>query len=99
MANAKSSTTWYVDSTGDLDGSDSYVSVNVYSIVLSSTGSGGSMVLTDKQTDAEKIRVNVAANETIFLRFEDHPINFSGGIGVSTISNAVATLIYSKVGG
>jgi len=99
MANVKSGNTWYIDSTGDLDGSISYTALNVHHIVVTSTGSAGTITLQDAATNVNKISLAVEANKTLHIPLRDNPIAFSGGIGVSALSNCTASIVYTKQSG
>jgi len=102
MANVRSGNSWYVDSTGDLGGTTSYQSVSVFSIALTKTSAGSTaeLVLADKTTGVDKIRIVQGASDdtTEMYVFENRPLLFTGGINVGTISTCVATIILEDRG-
>lgn len=99
MANVQSGNVWYVDSTGSLTVNGS---VRVIQIVLSpsSHGSGSPLITLQDQSQSNNTKITVATPNTTtavvpFLK----PLEFFGGIKVSTLNGAVATIIIEQVGG
>jgi len=93
MAVSRNGNIVFADSTGTLPGK--FVLIG---LILSSTGANAQIVLKDS-TDA-KIDVRLAASgETRQIRLENTPIRFDTNIDVTTLTNAVATLIIKPLGG
>ena len=64
-------------------------------IILSSTGSAGSVTLQDGNS-ATQFQVDVPAGDVFSYNLAEDGILFEGGMTVSAISNAVATIILDK---
>jgi hypothetical protein len=101
VANTRSANTWYVDTqysaaADDLDVKNLVVTL----VVVSATAATGRIVLSDITTSAVKLDLLVATSgATQVFDFSDSPIIFSNGIRVTTLSNAVATVIGKPTGG
>lgn len=99
MANEQSGNTWFVDSSGSLSVTGS---LRVHQVVISPSthGSGSPLaILQDmNQVKANKIVVATPNTQTTSIPFPK-PLEFLGGIYVSTISAAYVTVVYEKVGG
>jgi len=98
MANLLNGNTFYIDSTSpDLERKQALV---VY-IALTATASNAIMVLSDVgAAPQKKLELRVAgAGTTQLFRFTDSPVLFPNGISVTTLTNAVATLVIKNSGG
>lgn len=94
MANVRSGTTWFVDSTGSLAASQDQFYVSQIIISGSHASSIGNIVLKDISPSANiKFTLYVPAGQTYVLDFSKDPQAFYGGINVSTLSNVVATIV------
>lgn len=97
MANTISSNTLYVDATGTPVTASN---VKVAFLLVTATGANGRIVLVDGGTDAVKLDARVASSGASQLfDFSRVPIVFANGIKVLTLTNAVATLVYTSRGG
>lgn len=99
MANILNGNTFYIDTAGseDLVRKQALVAY----IVVTATGANARIVLNDVGTNpVVKLDLRVAtAGTTEIFRFEEKPLLFPNGIRVSTLTNAVATLVISNPGG
>ena len=98
MANLLNGNTFYIDATSpDLDRKQ----VLVTYIALTATGANAILVLSDVGTAPQKkLELRVATSGTTQLfRFTDSPVLFPNGISVTTLTNAVATLVIKNSGG
>jgi hypothetical protein len=93
MANLRRSNSWFVDATGLLS-SDS---AQVAQIILTSSGAGDTLLLSDGSTSYDKISLKAtAANSSYSFSFSP-PIIFQSGIYVETLSaGAKATLVLAS---
>ena len=64
-------------------------------IILSSTGSAGSVTLQDGNS-VTQFQVDVPAGDVFAYNLAEDGILFEGGMTVSAISNAIATIILDK---
>lgn len=98
MANVRSGNTHYIDSTGTLtaDKND-----KVAYVVLTASSANAVILLTDAGSGTRsKIDLRVAtAGTTQVFDFSEVPLVFSNGVRVGTLTNAVATIVYTKGGG
>ena len=95
MANTKSGNTWYIDSTGTLEHTG--VLVVDYIVLSPSThGSGNPALVLKDRTNAGLLKIKVCTSNTqsTVLDFTKTPIQFFDGINASTVTDAVATIIY-----
>lgn len=93
MANIRSGNTYYVDSTDTLE----IGALAVSSIILTSDGGDGQLILQDPAVSpATKINLKVLDGESLFIEFEKDSLFFPNGIQVSTLSNAVATIVFKE---
>lgn len=93
VANVRNGNTYYVDSTGSLD----IKNIKISSIYLTSTGASARIVLSDSSTGATKIDLRIAASgESKLFESENASIVFPNGITITTLSNAVATLLLEE---
>lgn len=96
MANVRSGNTFYVDSTGTLTS----IGTKVSYILLSSTGANATVTLQDENTSANVMTLKIdAAHGSQLFDFSRIPLFFPGGVKISAISNAVATVVYNERGG
>ena len=96
MANVRAGNTLYIDSTGTVHTG----SCNVYYVTLTSTGANAVVALQDPSNSANKINLKLdAAYGTQLFDFSSLPLFFGGGIAVSTITNAIVTIVYNERGG
>ena len=100
MANIKNGNTWYIDATTSSTSDDLVGNVQITGVILSATAANGRIVLSDSSNAAHtKLDLRVAtsgASQQFF--FDVAPVSFPNGVRVSTLSNAVATLIYKSTG-
>ena len=93
MANAKSGNSVYIDSTGSLE-TDSTVVVGV---ILTATAANAVLALTNSAGTVNKLNLRVpTSGDTVHFDFAQSPIHFPAGIAVGTLTNAIATLIYTR---
>lgn len=93
MANAVTTSTMYVDSTGSLNARPTLI----YAISVTATTSNAVLELADATSDTKKIELRVATSGTSELfHFRENPLYFAGGVQVDTATNVVATLIYNN---
>ena len=93
MANVRSANSYYVDSTGTL----AVLGLSVYSILLTSNGGAGTLVLQDNATvPVTKLTLKVLNTESTLIDFNLMPITFPNGIKVSTLTTALATIVFKE---
>jgi hypothetical protein len=96
MANTRNGNTWYVDATGTL-GTEKNVLVPY--IFLTATGANARIVLSDQATGSVKVDLRLpTAGDTQLFRVEANPILFPNAIEVTTLTNAVATVLVTRAG-
>ncbi len=97
MANARNGNTHYVDTAATLDSSKN---LKVVRVTVTATSANAVCVLQDAaSTPITKADLRVAAaGTTEVFDFLNAPLLFPNGTKVSTLTNAVATLIYSQGG-
>ena len=97
MANAINGNSVYVDTTGALDISKPQ-NVKVTGVILTATAASAQLVLQDNASTAvNKLDVRVATDESSqFFDFSMTPIVFPNGIKVSALTNALATIIFTR---
>lgn len=94
MANTRSGNIWYVDTAHSSGTDDLAVGCAVTAVVLTATSANAIIVLQDRVTSDKKLDLRVATSgSTVVFPFADFPVSFPNGIKVSTLTNAVATLI------
>lgn len=101
MANTKNGNTFYIDAAnGSSGGADLAINnVKVTHIILTATTAGGNIVLTDISTGATKFNLRQGtANNSWQFNFKDNPIVFPTGLRVTTLTNAVATVVFQVTG-
>jgi hypothetical protein len=93
MANVLNGNTVYVDSTGTLTSAPT----RVHYIILTATGNNSILALQDETTSANKVNLReVTAGMSQVFDFSANPLYFPTGVKVSTLTNAIVTVIYSK---
>lgn len=91
----------YVDQTGTVTGSTERNSHVVY-VVVTATAASGVLKLSDTvlTTSAIKVDLRVATSgASQVFDFSRSPMVFPNGINVSTLTNAVATIVLKGAGG
>lgn len=101
MANVNSGNTWYIDSVGSLvsTGISSNPSTKLYCLILTPTAANGRIVLSDPVNGYVKMDFRAAVSgESNVLDLTMYPATFPNGVEVTTLTNAVATLIVAAGG-
>jgi hypothetical protein len=97
MANVASTNTIYIDSTGSIT---SPAQPKVMAVVLTATSANARIVLADDSTSDKKLDLRVATSgSSQVFDFSQSPIFFANGVSVATLTNAIATLVYTSSGG
>lgn len=92
MANVRQGNTHYVDSTGTLDADP----VKVLGIIVTATSANAVVVFQGDTGSANRLDLRVATSgATQDFDFSARPISFPKGIKVSTLTNAIVTVIYN----
>jgi hypothetical protein len=90
VANARTGNTHYVDSTGTLSSDPE----TVLGFVLTATSANAVAAIQDSgSTDKLNLRV-ATSGETKHFDFSSAPLSFQKGVKVSTLTNAILTVIY-----
>lgn len=102
MANVLNGNSFYVD-TAFTNAADDLVrkqALVVY-VVVTATAANGRIVLSDVGNNPDlKLDLRVpSANSTQPFVFVDNPVIFPNGIRISTLTNAVATIVLRNPGG
>lgn len=85
----------FIDSSGEVNNTP----INVLSIVITATSANAVLVLEDTQTGSKKLDLRVAdSGASQKFSFEHAAIYFTGGITVTTVTNAVATIVTKNKG-
>ena len=96
MANVVNGNTIYIDSTGTIA---STVGMKAAFISVTATGANAVLVLQDTTTTSNKADLRVATSgETKVFDFSRAPIQFPNGIIISTLTNAIATIVFRRQG-
>jgi hypothetical protein len=96
MANATNGNTIYIDTTGDVT---TKKNVRVPYVTVSASSANAVLLLSDPDgTNKIDLRV-AAAGETQLFDFSEQPLLFPNGIKAETVTNAIATVVYSIGGG
>lgn len=94
MANVRSGTTWFVDTDGTLSATSDQFYVSYIILTGSHASSIGTVTLKDNAPQANtKFTLYVPAGNTYVMDFSKEPQAFYGGIVVSGLSNAKATIV------
>lgn len=92
MANVRSGNCHYVDSTGTLDSA----AVRVAAVVLTATGASAVLELTAADGTTKQLNLRVATSgETKHFDFSTKVLSFPAGLRVTTLTNAIATIVYN----
>jgi len=94
MANAANGNTLYIDSTGAVGPTKN---VRISGIFMTSTAATASLILRDGSTNKARYDI-AAANTTEYFDVSAVPMYFPNGVTVNTVTNCVATLIFSRGG-
>lgn len=99
MANVRSANSFYIDtqSSGASDNLE-VKGVAIFYIAITATSANGRLVLQDTATvpvNKVDLRVPTSGNTEIF-EFDMNPILFPNGIKPSTLTNAIATVIFKE---
>jgi hypothetical protein len=90
LANVKQGNSHYIDSTGDLITTP----VTVKRVFLAATGAGAVLVLGDPSGSLKRFDLRVATSgATSTFEIEAY---FPNGVEVTTLTNAVATIVYGN---
>lgn len=93
MANARNGNSYYVDATGTL----AVGALAIASIILTSNGAAGTITLQDNTSPVtNKMTLKVLNGETLFIDFNMKPVTFSQGLVVSTLTTAIATIVFQE---
>jgi hypothetical protein len=96
MANKRNGNTIYVDTAGTLT---SDKNMHVVNVIVTATAASAVVVLSDPDGTSLKADLRVAdsgvTQQFAFLP----PMFFPNGIRVTTLTNAIATVIYNRSGG
>ena len=92
MAIVLSGNSAFVDAVGIITDSPT----TIHSIVFTGTVANAVLVLNDSSNAIKKIELRLAAVGTQMFHFEEAPLFFSGGITVTTATNAAATIIFTR---
>ena len=99
MANVRSANSWFVDSTTSSSADDLTSPVVLTAVYLTATSANSVLVLSDPTTGATRINLREpTAGTTRHFRMDAAPLSFPNGIRVSTLTNAVATLVGHEPG-
>ncbi len=92
MANVRSGNSHYVDATGVLASGN----VKVIGVVVTATNTNAVVAIADSAGTTAKLNLRVATSGTTeFFNFADTPILFPNGVNVTTLTNAIVTVIYN----
>lgn len=97
MANAINGNTIYVDTTGSI-GLSSPQGVVLSHVIVTATAASAQIVIRDDATSpVNKLDLRVpTSGDSKQYDFSDRPIVFPEGIEIGTVTNAVATLVFSR---
>ena len=91
MANAFNANTFYIDTTGTLAATDAHL---IHYVIVTATSANAVLVLQDVATSTNKLNLRVATSgESKQFDFALFPLRFEGGVKVTTLTNALVTLI------
>ena len=90
MANIKQGNSHYIDSTGDLVTTP----VKIRRILITATGANANVVLSDPNGTTRKFDIRVATSGTTGnFQIDTY---FPNGVEVTTLTNAIATIVYGE---
>lgn len=99
MANLRLGNTYYIDTQYSTNEELARKNILVKGVVLTTSAAGGQLVLSDAGLGV-KLSLKAAADEdTVHFDFSSTPVIFSTSIRPTTLSNAVATVIFAESGG
>ena len=100
MANARSGTTYYVDTAYTATVATlpelAIPNLRVYYIVVTSTAGAGTCTITDSGVSKFDMRVDTS-NRTSIIDLEQYPAIFNTSIRVTSLSNCVVTFVFEEV--
>lgn len=96
MANVRNGNTIYVDSAATLTTDKN---LHVVNVLVTATAASAVVVLADPDGTSLKADLRVATNGTTESFMFVTPVFFPNGIKVTTLTNAIATIIYTRSGG
>jgi hypothetical protein len=99
VANVRNANTFYIDTQSAVDADNLIIKgLAVHYVSVTATAANGRLVLQDLTvTPATKVDLRVATSgDTEVFSFEMNPLLFPNGIKPSTLSNAVATVVYKE---
>jgi hypothetical protein len=92
VANVRSGNSHYVDSTGVLASND----VRIVAVVVTATAANAIVAIGDEAGTTDKLNLRVATSgASQVFDFSSTPIYFPNGVKVTTLTNAIATVIYN----
>lgn len=92
MANVRSGNSHYVDATGVL----ATGSTRVVGVIVTATAASAIVAIGDSAGTTAKLNLRVATSgASQFFDFSTSPILFPNGVNVTTLTNAIATVIYN----
>ncbi len=93
MANTRSGNSHYVDSTGVLE----TAAMKIAGVLVTATGANAVVAIADSAGTTAKLNLRVATSgECTHFDFALIPILFPNGVKVTTLTNAIATVIYTQ---
>lgn len=98
MANERSQNVIFIDSTGNIAGTDEII---VTQIIISADGGNAEFQLSD-QLSGNPIKVkllNPSSEGPTLIDLSSNPMFFQDGVKVDTATNVAVTLMYKKRGG
>lgn len=98
MANVRSGNTFYIDTAHSTSADDLLVkNIRAMYVVVTATSANAAVVLADASTSDKKcdLRIATSGNSQLF-RFDNAPIVFANGIKVTTLTNAIATIVVDE---
>lgn len=99
MANVRSANTFYIDTQRTSDSDDLLVKgLAVSTIVVTATAANGRLVLKDPvATPITKLDLQVpTSGESVLFDFNLVPVLFPNGLSATTLTNAVATVVFTE---
>ena len=100
MANARTGNTYYVDTAYTATVATlpelAIPNLKVYYVVVTATAANAVVLLTDSGTNKVDLRVAPSGSSQLFT-FDEYPMVFNTSLRVSTLTNAVATIMFEEV--
>ena len=97
MANARSANCYYIDTQYSTNEELAVKNVLVLGVLVTVSAAGGNLVLSDGSTVKASFKV-ATDEETAFFDFGNCPMLFTTSIRPSTLTDAVATVIFKDAG-